>query len=795
MSRPRSLKRTADVALDAASDVLKIAQIVAGAVSVPGLGPVAATLSEVIKRVKDVRTNSEAEYAFFEKIAELDEVVTKMVNDARKPPDGGTFVLHERLDRLWRALCKVHETAGELQGGPKRGGSIQRLLHVERNKGTLEKMNKQLADAVTLFSIGTQGAIENAVRRVENMAVNAEERKIIDDIPHADAGYLSVKEIKSGFMQGTRTETFMTLQAWAGRGYPENSPKPLLLLTAAAGLGKSALAHQLCIRLSDPTQLGLNLGASFFFSRGGIDSAHALFSTIARQLALTQPRIRPIILDAARSFLDGGKEQQVRRTFEELLLKPLMKQPNGAVFNETTLVVIDGLDECKDRGLVPELLRCLLDLVRGVPWLRVFLATRPEPHILPVLTSESAAQIVHHRRLDDPQTIDESRQSVGIYLRQTIPEIHPYGDFVRAHPDMLDRLVQRANGLFIYARITVNYLDTIDTRPEEQFALLLSSSGDGLSPLDELYLQVLRAAFPPKNLQGSSARHTRLHNFLTFIALHLEPLPPAAISLLLTLTDDDVLWMAGRLRAVLLIDARGHLVSLHATFDEFLVDIKRCIDPLYHVDPSWGHALLACKCLSASNYDTVTLYLRSQTYSSADGHSSFNSSTMWSWHSYIIDWDRHLHNARSSDELQRHVWGLPQIQHIMARLYAPYMAAEVNTIHKFVLDPKEAAAICREHFNSRFYCELWWRKMAGDYTASRAASVTLAELESKWEHYKANIKSGTKEGIAEYSFSIQAEDVTRYTAILQGFVDTIRDSGTGELWYNLEIGRREWKPI
>lgn len=85
--------------------------------------------------------------------------------------------------------------------------------------------------------------------------------------------------------------------------------------------------------------------------------------------------------------------------------------------------------------------------------------------------------------------------------------------------------------------------------------------------------------------------------------------------------------------------------------------------------------------------------------------------------------------------------------------------------------------------------------MAGDYTASRAASVTLAELESKWEPFKAYIKEHTMGDIDRYSFSIQAEDITRYTAILQGLVDTIRDSGTGELWYNLKIGERDWDPI
>ncbi|GJE93936.1 hypothetical protein PsYK624_101010 [Phanerochaete sordida] len=590
MSRSQGRKQALDDALDVVSDLLKIAAVVSDTVSVPALRPVVSILSELIQRVKDTRTNTESEAVFFEKTKTLGEVIRKKVEEANAAPGGGNSVLQEQVITLSSALGKIQEMADGLRGGEGFRGSCKRLLSVTRNQETLDKMNKQLMTAQEMFITEVQLATQTAVGRIEQVVINAEERKVIDNIPHADAGYLSVKEMKSGFMQGTRNDTFGTLKAWTGADDSAHIREPVFLLTAGAGLGKSAVAHQLCVRLSDPKQLGLNLGASFFFSRGGIDSAYTLFSTIARQLALTQPRIRPVLVDAAQRFLDGGKEQQARRTFDELLLKPLTEHSDDAVFNETTFIIIDGLDECKDRELIPELLRCLLELVRGVPWIRVFLATRPEPHILSVLIP--AVDIVHHQRLDDPQTINESKESVELYLRQTIPEIHPYGDFVRAHPDMLDRLVNRANGLFIYARVAVNYLEMYDTHPDERLALLLESKDVRLSPLDKLYLQVLQSAFPSHNLAEWPAMHKRFHDFLTFIALHLKPLPPAAISLLLMLTEDDVLWMAGRLRAVLLINKAGDLVPLHATFSEFLLDSKRCIDALYHIDKPQGSAFL-----------------------------------------------------------------------------------------------------------------------------------------------------------------------------------------------------------
>ena len=82
--------------------------------------------------------------------------------------------------------------------------------------------------------------------------------------------------------------------------------------------------------------------------------------------------------------------------------------------------------------------------------------------------------------------------------------------------------------------------------------------------------------------------------------------------------------------------------------------------------------------------------------------------------------------------------------------------------------------------------------MKGEYTSSRAASVTIAELESKWESYVRRENIGDRDYL---KFSIKPEDITRYTTVLQGLVDEIRESGTGELWYNLKIGWRSWHSL
>ncbi|EKM60455.1 uncharacterized protein PHACADRAFT_84859, partial [Phanerochaete carnosa HHB-10118-sp] len=149
----------------------------------------------------------------------------------------------------------------------------------------------------------------------------------------------------------------------------------------------------------------------------------------------------------------------MQHAFEELLRKTLTAAPADQT---PTLIVIDGIDECKDRRLVPELLRSLFSLVRELPWLYVFAASRPEPHILSVLSNPSSADVVHHIRLEDTAN---SHDDVGRYLEETLPKIPSYGDYLEKHPDALERLISRAAGVFIFARITVNFLDEHHSHP------------------------------------------------------------------------------------------------------------------------------------------------------------------------------------------------------------------------------------------------------------------------------------------------------------------------------------------
>ena len=249
-------------------------------------------------------------------------------------------------------------------------------------------------------------------------------------------------ELKGDFTEGTRKGLFEELELWWDGRFPEDEPKRFYLLSGGAGLGKSAIAHQLCTRLDDPEH-PRRVGASFFFFRvdEGLSTGRLFFSTLLHQLALSQPTLRPHIIATVRGYLQQGDEQNIGYASKDLLRKALLEV--SASDHPSVFLVIDGLDECKERDLLPELLRSLLELVRELPWLRVFAASRPEPYIMAVFTSPGARDVAHLRSLDD--TLEDLKGDVKLYLEETVPRIPSYAAFLHDNPDALGLLCIRTS--------------------------------------------------------------------------------------------------------------------------------------------------------------------------------------------------------------------------------------------------------------------------------------------------------------------------------------------------------------
>ncbi|KAF8143238.1 hypothetical protein K438DRAFT_1911104 [Mycena galopus ATCC 62051] len=178
----------------------------------------------------------------------------------------------------------------------------------------------------------------------------------------------------------TRQELLDNLYHWAMAPDAEYS---IQWLHGPAGAGKSAVMQTLCQRLQNAGALG----GSFFFQRGHATRGNAkvLFATLAYQLALCRDKLKgPIThtVDTDPLVIARGMDVQLRA----LILEPCKTIQECA----PTILVIDGLDECEGHSIQREILRVIGAASRDhLPWLRILIASRPEPHIQETFTDAS----------------------------------------------------------------------------------------------------------------------------------------------------------------------------------------------------------------------------------------------------------------------------------------------------------------------------------------------------------------------------------------------------------------------
>ncbi|KAJ7093800.1 hypothetical protein C8R44DRAFT_395634 [Mycena epipterygia] len=135
----------------------------------------------------------------------------------------------------------------------------------------------------------------------------------------------------------TRTEMLDDLYEWV---IADDSPHSIRWMHGPAGAGKSAIMQTLSQRLQDAGRLG----GTFFFKRGHATRGNAkvLFVTVAYQLALHDPDLRPLISKSVEkdpSVVGRRMDVQLRK----LIMEPVQVLANSA----SPILLIDGLDECE----------------------------------------------------------------------------------------------------------------------------------------------------------------------------------------------------------------------------------------------------------------------------------------------------------------------------------------------------------------------------------------------------------------------------------------------------------------
>ncbi|KAE9405791.1 hypothetical protein BT96DRAFT_305248 [Gymnopus androsaceus JB14] len=387
---------------------------------------------------------------------------------------------------------------------------------------------------------------------------------------------------------GTRTQVLEILRHWitdvAGR-------TSIYWLYGAAGMGKSAVAQTISEEFS-----ASDLAASFFFARAdpSRNNLSSFFITIAYQLAASS-ELGPLLkhpIHLAVSENPGIAHAALEQQFRDLIVLPCKWLTTTCRLTAEQwkslprLIVIDGLDECIDIASQERLLSIIRKAKSATPPLpfKFLICSRPEPCIRNAFSHRA-----FHRILDctDIGESFESSKDIAEFFRHGFDKIRRKHGRSMVHVaenwpgnGIIQQLVQKACGQFIYANTVLKYVGDHDGFPVEQLEIILKITvpDNFQSPypdLDLLYVQILSVCTQRELLLDVMAHILRPAD--TFLDKRYEETSAFVIEGVFSLAKGKLWSLLSRLHSVLFIPENDHdsITVRHASFIDFLTDQKR----------------------------------------------------------------------------------------------------------------------------------------------------------------------------------------------------------------------------
>ncbi|KAJ6523667.1 hypothetical protein DFH09DRAFT_996805, partial [Mycena vulgaris] len=328
--------------------------------------------------------------------------------------------------------------------------------------GGESRFDGRLLDRPQLIHGGTFISAENINHRGKEEGIHILHRAVA-----LDALYNSAESFPQPRCHPeTRKEMLDGLYNWA---IADTSARSIRWLHGPAGAGKSAIMQSLCRRLQ---QAG-RLGGSFFFKRGHLTrgGARALFATLAYQLALSNRHLKPLISGVVEDDPSViAREMDIQ--LHKLIVEPCQTLNGGAA----PILLIDGLDECEGNHVQLEILRLLGDIAadKDPLRLRLLIASRPESHIREKFDSIKG--------LYDSVRLNQSFMDVENYLCSEFDRIHrEHHETMASVPfpwpsrEVMERLVDKSSGYFIYVATVIKFIDDRDFRPTQRLAVIVQN--------------------------------------------------------------------------------------------------------------------------------------------------------------------------------------------------------------------------------------------------------------------------------------------------------------------------------
>jgi len=285
-------------------------------------------------------------------------------------------------------------------------------------------------------------------------------------------------------MEGTRISRLKEIVDWVAN---KSEEKDLLQsntywIYGLPGIGKTSLAHSICASLHDQKKLA----GAFFCRRDDpkLSEPRNIVPTLIHKLAEIFPPFRSIVANCLRNDPNLTPESMKDPLFSELLDK-LPKRPNDFL-----VFVIDAFDECGDDRSRLRVLKILAGAATRASWLKIIITSRPEADIRQFFDGLTQSSYLGY----DLATDQEASSDLRTFARSMFDLVGRKWYLPKPWPEepLLDRIISRANGLFIFIRTLVLALEHC-TNPTELLKATSEEVGAGLKPLYGLYSNILNS--------------------------------------------------------------------------------------------------------------------------------------------------------------------------------------------------------------------------------------------------------------------------------------------------------------
>ncbi|KAI9057829.1 hypothetical protein FKP32DRAFT_1607004 [Trametes sanguinea] len=500
---------------------------------------------EAYKKYTDV---NEAVEDLLSRVKTLNDALGKLLSSGY---ENCSESLRRRLDEFAKTVESITADAKKL----KDRGRLRRIFSASDDKGKIQAWVEKLSWNVQSFILQGTIAVEHAVEQ---------------GFKNTDSRFDAVDERIKSLKDTTIDEA--------------DSNLPILWMYALPGVGKSTIA----LTAAGFWDADKVLGATFFCatSDGERSNIVAIFRTLAYQLARRFPEFRQAlieILDKDPDLYDAAPSRQL----EKLIAEPVQVAEKQGAFKGRVPIVIDALDECRDKAAV------------STPSAR-------EHH--EGFRRQALVANTQQFNLTDIRP-DLTRRDIETFVRSRFEDIKLDYSHLPLPSDwpsqlQLTQLLTLADVLFIYASTAMLFIGDEKARdPRGQLKRLLESGNAAAksgaqSFLDRLYEHVLEDVIEklPEDQQSTLPRL-----LLGTLVLAEERLVPTTLASLIDVPSDVVKGVLPAFHAVLTTPAVAEdekpIRLIHLSFTNFLVDPARCTNKTVLVNPRTHHAFIASRCL------------------------------------------------------------------------------------------------------------------------------------------------------------------------------------------------------